>query len=288
MKHPALLTLALALTAGAAMAAAPTGGSDMSWIQGDWKLPGRDGQVLTVSGGTARLSSVDGKAGKAGYAKGDVLVQGLTYESVTQFKDGRRVHAYAGVCRTRTAKGAWSVADCRLRVTLPDQGGAPVLTADPAASLIAGERRAGEVGRERTLAGGPRAAPAAPAPAVAAATPAEAPKDPNDTWARRSLTPEELAAQDASTRQLNADIKARNDAIEARNRKAEADYKAAQAAREAQIKASKAAYAKEMADYQARVAAQEAANAKAQADWEAAVKACKAGDTSKCAQPAPK
>ncbi|WGM38697.1 hypothetical protein [Caulobacter sp. NIBR1757] len=290
MKHPALLTLCLALLAGAAQAAPPTKAGEMV-IEGDWSLPGRAGQVFTVKGGTGRLTAVDAAARKAGYAPGDILVQGLTYDSDTRFKNGDSRIGYIGVCRTRGAKGAWSVADCRLEVTVPADG-KPTLKADPAAVLIAGQR----ADSQPTLAGGPpKAAPPAPAQTSAKATPAKAPAvvaqppaDPNQTWARRTMTPEELAAQDAGTARLNADINARNAAIEARNRKAEADYKAAQAAREAEINANKAAYARQMADYQARVAAQEAANAKARADWEAAVKACKAGDVSKCAQPAPK
>ena len=298
MHRPALATLALSLIAGAALAAPASG--DMVFLQGDWQLPDRQGQVLSISGGTGKLAAVDAAAAKAGYAKGDILVQGLTYESVTRFNDGRRTLSYTGVCRARGAKGAWTVADCRLQVALPSEAGPAVLSATPAFRLIAGQQSSW--GIQPVLAGAPKAkaAPAAAKPKVAEASsqvpkgagnppatppPPAPPEDPNNTWARRNMSPEELAAQDAGTRRLNADINARNAEIEARNRKSDAAFKAAQAARDAEIAANQAAHAREIAAYEARLAAREAAIAQARADWEAAVKACKAGDKTKCAQP---
>jgi hypothetical protein len=295
MHRPALATLALTLIAGAALAAPPSG--DMVFLQGDWQLPGRQGQVLSISGGTGKLAAVDAAAAKAGYAVGDILVQGLTYESVTRFNDGRRTLSYTGVCRSRGDKGAWTVADCLLQVALPGEAGPAVLSATPSFRLIAGQQSSW--GIKPVLAGAPKvkAAPGDARPRVAETSsqvpkapgnppaPPAPPEDPNDTWARRSMSPEELAAQDAGTRRLNADITARNAAIEARNRQSDAAFKAAQAARDAEIAANQAAHAREIAAYEARLAAREAAIAKARADWEAAVKACKAGDKTKCAQP---
>ena len=92
MHRPALATLALSLIAGAALAAPASG--DMVFLQSDWQLPGREGQVLSITGGTGKLAAVDAAAAKAGYARGDILVQGLTYESVTRFTfDGPRFAA---------------------------------------------------------------------------------------------------------------------------------------------------------------------------------------------------
>ncbi|MDB5470191.1 MAG: hypothetical protein JWR84_1751 [Caulobacter sp.] len=287
MDRPALLTLALALTAGAAMAATPV--DRLAPLQGDWP---NGGSVVSIKGSSARVSRLSAEDRKAGYSDGDILVQGLAYQRVETLNNGDKRQTFGGTCRTPTAgrKGTtWVVSDCTLQLTRPKDGGPTRLVAVNGSDLIGGKRGAAPgqqtaVNRSKTEVADARVLPPPPPPPP----PPEPPKDPNDTWSRRTMSAEELAAQDAGTRRLNADINARNAAIEARNKKADADFKAAQAARDAQIKASKAAYAKEMADYQARVAAQEAASAKAQADWQAAVKACKAGDKTQCAQPAPK
>lgn len=284
MHRPTLLTLALALSAGATLAATPV--DRLAPLQGDWP---NGGSVVTIKGGSARVTRLSPEDRKAGYGDGEVLVQGLAYQRTDTLNNGDRRLTFVGTCRTPTAgrKGVtWVVSDCTLQLTQPKDGGGARLVAVNGSDLIGGRRGAiqaaqGKAPRDTTDLAGARGE-------VSPVKVEARPIDPNDTWARRSMSPEELAAQDAGTRQLNADINARNAATEARNRKAEADYKAAVEAREAQLKASKAAYAKEMADYQARVAAQDAANAKARADWEAAVKACKAGDKTKCAQPAPK
>lgn len=284
MHRPALLTLGLALAAGAAVAATPA--DRLGVLQGDWP---NGGSVVTIKGSSARVSRVSPEDRKAGYGDGEILVQGLAYQRTDTLNNGDRRTTFGGTCRTPTVgrKGTtWVVSDCTLQLTQPKDGGAARLTAVNGSDLIGGRRGPAQAAQAQTtrnttdLAG----AKADVSPVEVAAKPL----DPNETWSRRRMTPEELAAQDAGTRRLNADINARNAAIEARNRKAEADFKAAQAAREAEIKANKASYDREMAAYQARVAAQEAANAKAQADWEAAVKACKAGDKSKCAPPAGK
>lgn len=289
MHRPALLTLALAMAAGASVAATPV--DRLGVLQGEW--PG-GGSAVTIKGSSGKVSRLSDADRKAGYAEGDVLVQGLAYLRTDTLNNGDKRLAFAGTCRSPTpGRGAvkWVVSDCTLQLTQPADGGPARLTAVNGSDLIGGRREAARPKAKQTAqtppAFGPDRYDGDGGPKVAATTPPPpaAPADPNETWARRSMSPEELAAQDDGTRRLNADINARNAAIEARNRKAEADYKAAQDARKAQIAASKAAYAKEMADYQARVAAQEAANAKARADWEAAVKACKAGDKTKCAQP---
>lgn len=291
MHRPALLTLALALTAGAALAATPV--DRLAPLQGDWP---NGGSVVTIKGSSAKVSRLAAEDRKAGYGDGDILVQGLAYQRTDTLNNGDKRTTFGGTCRTPTPGRkavTWVVSDCTLQLTQPKDGGGARLTAVNGSDLIGGRREAAKPKQTAQAApafgpdrydgdGGPKVVATAPA------APAAVPADPNDTWARRSMTPEELAAQDDGTRRLNADINARNAATDARNRKADADYKAAVAAREAQIKASKAAYDKEMADYQARVAAQDAANAKARADWEAAVKACKAGDKTKCAQPVAK
>ena len=177
MHRPALATLALSLIAGAALAAPASG--DMVFLQGDWQLPDRQGQVLSISGGTGKLAAVDAAAAKAGYAKGDILVQGLTYESVTRFNDGRRTLSYTGVCRARGAKGAWTVADCRLQVALPSEAGPAVLSATPAFRLIAGQQSSW--GIKPVLAGAPKvkAAPGDARPRVAE-TSSQVPKAPGN------------------------------------------------------------------------------------------------------------
>jgi hypothetical protein len=287
MHRPALLTLALALTAGAAVAATPV--DRLAPLQGEWPS---GGSAVTIKGSSAKVSRLSAEDRKAGYADGEVLVQGLAYQRTDTLNNGDKRTTFAGTCRTPTPgrKGVtWVVSDCTLQLTQPKDGSGARLVAVNGSELIGGRRAAATA--KQTAQAGPASGPdrndgaGGPKVAAAAPPPPAAPVDPSDTWARRSMTPEELAAQDDGTRRLNADINARNAAIDARNKKADADYKAAQDARNAQIAASKAAYAKEMADYQARVAAQEAANAKARADWEAAVKACKAGDKTKCAQP---
>jgi len=264
---------------------------------------------VTIKGSSARVSRLSPEDRKAGYGDGEVLVQGLAYQRTDSLNNGDRRQTFTGTCRTPAVgrkATTWVVSDCTLELTQSPDGAAR-LAAINGSELITGRRAAAQTQAAQPQNAQTQATPSPPKaptprdtsdlaggkpppPKVGEVTakPPEKPADPNDTWARRSMSPEELAAQDAGTARLNADIAARNAAIEARNRKADADFKAAQAAREAQIAAAKAAHAKEMADYQARVAAQEAANARARADWEAAVKACKAGDKSKCAQPAPK
>ncbi len=289
MQRPALLTFALALTAGAAMAATPV--DRLAPLQGDWPS---GGSAVTIKGSSGKVSRLSADDRKAGYADGDVLVQGLAYQRTDTLNNGDKRSTFAGTCRTPTpGRGAtrWVVSDCTLQLTQPSDGGAVRLTAVNGSGLIGGRREGPQAQGSQVQT--PRnttdlAGAKAEVPARAADKPADPPRDPNESWARRTMTPEELAAQDAGTARLNADINARNAAIEARNKKADADFKSAQAARDAEIKANKASYDREMADYQARVAAQEAANARAQADWQAAVKACKAGDRTRCAQPAPK
>jgi len=276
MKHAALLTLALALSAGAVIAATPA--DHLAPLQGYWPS---GGSAVTIKGSSGRISRLSDADRKAGYADGDLLVQGLAYQRTDTLNNGDKRSTFAGTCRTPTpGRGAtrWVVSDCSLQLTLPRDGGPARLVAVNGSGLIGG-RREGQVAEVF----GPDRYEGDGAPVQVATQPADPAKDPGDSWSRRTMSPEELAAQDAGTRRLNADINARNAAIEARNRKADADFKAAQAAREAEIKANKASYDREMAAYQARVAAHDAANAKAQADWEAAVKACKAGDRSKCA-----
>jgi hypothetical protein len=292
MHRPALLTLGpvlgpvlgLVLAAGAAVAATPA--DRLGVLQGDWP---NGGSVVTIKGSSAKVSRVSPEDRKAGYGDGEVLVQGLAYQRTDTLNNGDRRTTFGGTCRTPTVgrKGVtWVVSDCTLQLTQPKDGGGVRLVAVNGSELIGGRRGAAQGGQTQTTRA--TADLAGAKPDVTAVKVEAKPVDPNDTWSRRTMTPEELAAQDAGTRRLNADINARNAAIEARNRKADADYRAAQAAREAEIKANKAAYDRSMADYQARVAAQEAAAAKAQADWEAAVKACKAGDKTKCAQPTTK
>lgn len=278
MKHSALLTVSLALVAGAAMAATPV--DRLAPLQGDWPS---GGSVVTIKGSSGRISRLSDADRKAGYGDGDVLVQGLAYQRTDTLNNGDKRSSFAGTCRTPTpGRGAtkWVVSDCSLQLTSPRDGGGARLVAVNGSGLIGG-RREGPVAEVF----GPDRYDGDGAAVQAATRPADPARDPDDSWSRRTMSPEELAAQDAGTQRLNADVNARNAAIEARNRKADADFKAAQAAREAEVAANKAAYAREMADYQARVAAQDAANAKAQADWEAAVKACKAGDKTKCAKP---
>ncbi|MBI1406867.1 MAG: hypothetical protein GC145_12150 [Caulobacter sp.] len=274
-----LRTVSLLAVGALVMASGAQAAPDaMSLLQGAW--PTESGSVFTVSGTSGKLSKVSATDKASGYSSNDLLVQGLKPVVTTDVKGGGRRVVYSGTCRSPVggkAKGKieWVVSDCELQIIFPADGGSGVrLVSTNGSPLIRGQR----------------AAPApttnsrpAVAKAETAAPPAE-PADPNDTYARRTLTPEELAAQDEATARLNAEVNARNAAAEARDRKRDADYKAAQAAREAEIRANQAAYDRQMADYRARVAASEAAAAKARADWEAAVAACKAGDRSKCAQ----
>ncbi|MBX3481552.1 MAG: hypothetical protein KF842_14245 [Caulobacter sp.] len=271
---PLLAAGALVLATGAQ--AAPDA---MSLLQGAW--PTESGSVFTVSGTSGKLSKVSAADKAGGYTSNDLLVQGLKPVVTTDLKGGGRRVVYSGTCRSPVsgkAKGKvdWVVSDCELQIIFPaDGGGSGVrLVSTNGSPLIRGQREApARIANNRPEA----------APAETAAAP-EQPSDPNDTYARRTMSPEELAAEDAATARLNADVNARNAAAEARDRKRDADYKAAQAAREAEIRANQAAYDRQMADYRARVAASQAAAAKARADWEAAVAACKAGDRSKCAQ----
>ncbi|NBB17593.1 hypothetical protein GVN21_19705 [Caulobacter sp. SLTY] len=280
MRLTACLSAAALLASGLAAAAADLASLDQ--LQGDWAVG--KGSVFTVSGSSGRMSKVSASDRKAGYSEGDLLVQGLTYRGNIELNNGDLRARYTGTCRSPTAgpgKVQWVVSDCELRLILPAKLSADYrLSTENGSPLIASSRSPG--GKTTTAAAPPVnvGLPASPAP-----SPAAVPEDPNNTWARRSMNPDELAAQDAGTARANAQINANNAAVEARNRKAAADYAAAQAAREAKIRADQAAYDKEMADYQARVAATEAANARARAQWEADVAACKAGDRTRCAAP---
>ena len=243
-------------------------------LQGDWSQGGR---VFRVSGTSGRLLSVDAAAGKAGYAPDDVLVQGLTYNSTTDYKNGGRQFRFSGACRLRGPQGGWVSSDCELHFSLPGGGGAAILTSRPGGQLIAGQRGGGGAPPQVEMSGGPVVAVAPPVVDVTAG-------DGSKSWARSQMAPGDLSAQDAATARLNAEAKARATGITADEQKKAADYRAAKAAADAKAKANSDAYARQMADYQASVAAHDAAIAQARADWEAAVKACRAGDQSKCAQ----
>jgi len=90
-------------------------------------------------------------------------------------------------------------------------------------------------------------------------------------------TPEEATAR------LNATVKARVDAAEARDRARDAAYAADLAAYEAQKRADARAYAAAQAEYEAQKAAVEAQRQADLAAWQGRVAACKAGDRSQCA-----
>lgn len=281
MRLTACVSAAVLLASGLAATAADLAGLEQ--IQGDWAVG--KGSVFTISGSSGRLSKVSASDRKAGYAEGDLLVQGLAYRGNIELNNGDTRARYTGTCRSPTAgpgKVQWVVSDCELRLVLPAKASADFrLSTENGSPLIASSR---SPGGKTTTAAAPTQNGALPANSNAGG-PAPAPEDPNNSWARRTMNPDELAAQDAGTARANAQVNANNAAVEARNRKAAADYAAAQAAREAKIRADQAAYDKEMADYQARVAATEAANARARAQWEADVAACKAGDRTKCAAP---
>ena len=138
MKHPALLTLGLALVAGAVMAAEPL--DRLAPLQGDWPS---GGSVVSIKGSSARVTRLSARDRKAGYSDGDMLVQGLAYQRTDVLNNGDRRATYAGVCRTPTAGGGssrWVVSDCTLLLTRPGDGGPPRLTAVNASPLI-GDRR---------------------------------------------------------------------------------------------------------------------------------------------------
>jgi hypothetical protein len=97
----------------------------------------------------------------------------------------------------------------------------------------------------------------------------------DEAVAAKLASAEELADQNRRSEALNAEINAKNRAVEARNA------------------AKRAAFDKALTDYRVTLAAQtqakardQAAYAKAMADWNAAVAACKAGEVSKCDKPA--
>ncbi|RYF91392.1 MAG: hypothetical protein EON95_15115, partial [Caulobacteraceae bacterium] len=121
MHRPALLTLALVLTAGAAVAAAPA--DRLAPLQGDWPS---GGSVVTIQGGSAKVTRLSDADRKAGYGDGDILVQGLAYQRTDTLKNGDSRLTYAGTCRTPTpGRGAtkWVVSDCTLQLTTPADGG---------------------------------------------------------------------------------------------------------------------------------------------------------------------
>jgi hypothetical protein len=282
-----LAVLGACLMLGGAMAADP---EPMAVIQGAWPSgAGATTSVFTVKGASGRLTTVTAADRKAGYSENDVLVQGLAFSKSDAAPDGgRRLH-YTATCRSRDNAGgklSWMVTDCTLTVIVPPRSSqdGQKLRVSGATSLIRGDRTPAVrlAGGEEDGHGGADARTPARTTVLEAA-PAPAPAD-GESWARRNMTPEELAAQDKATNALNADVQARLDAADARDAKKAADFRAAKAAHDAKVKADKAAYDREVADYQARVAANEAANAKARADWQAAVRACKAGDVSQCAK----
>lgn len=276
-RSPMPVTVALVALAALSLAAGARAASSdkMTLLQGDW--PTGTGSVFTVSGTSGRLTRVSADDKASGYSKDDLLVQGLVYARTDALNGGEARAVFTGTCRSPVgrkgkSKVDWVVSDCELRVQLPSdsrKAGAKLVAVN-GSPLISGQRPAS----------------AAPPPVLVSAAVVEAPPaDPNDTTARRAMSPEELAAQDRASEQLNAEVNARNAAAAERDRKRDADYRAAKAAREAEILANQQAHEREMAAYRAKVAAAEAAAAKARADWEAAVAACKAGDKSKCAQP---
>lgn len=98
-----------------------------------------------------------------------------------------------------------------------------------------------------------------------------------------------VAAGDASDA-LNAKVKAKLDAIEARNRAAFqryqtqlADYEAKKAAYEAEKRANEDAYAASLTAHQALVKALEQESAANVAEWEKRVPSCRDGNQSQCA-----
>jgi len=102
-----------------------------------------------------------------------------------------------------------------------------------------------------------------------------------DALAAQLARDAELADQNRRSEALNAEINAKNRAVQARNdatraafAKATTDYNAALAQHGAQVRGIEADAAKAQAAYQ-----------KSMDDWNAAVAACKAGDAAKC-QPA--
>ncbi|MES2034001.1 MAG: hypothetical protein V4466_07485 [Pseudomonadota bacterium] len=87
-----------------------------------------------------------------------------------------------------------------------------------------------------------------------------------------------LETPDEATARLNATVKARIDAADARDRARDAAYAADVAAYEAQKRADAEAFAAAQAEYEAQKAAVEARRAADLAAW----RACKAGDRSQC------
>jgi pyruvate/2-oxoglutarate dehydrogenase complex dihydrolipoamide acyltransferase (E2) component len=281
------MRLTASLSAVLLLAAVSASAADLAKLdvlQGDWTVG--KGSVFTVSGSSGRLSKVSAADRKAGYADGEILVQGLTYRGNIELNNGDIRARFTGTCRSPTiaaGKVQWVVSDCELRLVLPAKLGSDYrLSTQNGSPLIASSRSPG--GRSTASAPtAPTQSVALPSPTAAPAPPA--PEDPNNSWARRNMDPAELAAQDEATARANAAISANNAAVEARNRKAAADHAAAEAARAAKIRADQEAHDAEMAAYRARVAAVEAANARARAQWEADVAACKAGDRTRCAAP---
>jgi hypothetical protein len=270
---PVLALSAAILTSAALVAGAQAqGASSLSAIQGDW--PTESGSIFTISGTSGRLSKVSKADRASGYGSDEILIQGLKAAGGANLRDGARRESFSGTCRSPVAgkgKVQWLVSDCQVQVIIPADGaaGGLRLTSTNGSPLIGGRR-----------------SPAAAAPAPAATVDlagAEPVVDSEVSTARRAMSPEDLAAQDAATARLNADVNARNAAAEARDKARAAEFQAAQAARDAEARANAAAYDREMAAYRARVQAVEAENARKKAEWEAAVAACKAGDVSKCA-----
>jgi hypothetical protein len=119
--------------------------------------------------------------------------------------------------------------------------------------------------------------------AATSAAPARAPPTSDDALAAKLAGAAELADQNRRSEALNAEVNAKNRAVDALNgatraafEKAMADYKAALARHDTQVKAMVADAAKVQTAYQQQMD-----------EWRAAVAACKAGDVSKCQVPAP-
>jgi len=271
---PAVAVSAAILTSGLMIAGAQAqSASPLSAIQGDW--PTESGSVFTISGTSGRLSKVSKADSASGYGRDEILIQGLKAAGSANLRDGARRESFSGTCRSPVAgkgKVQWLVSDCQVQLIVPADGaaGGLRLTSTNGSPLIGGRR-------------GPAASALAAPVAPVDLAGAEPTVDPEVSTARRAMSPEDLAAQDAATARLNADVNARNAAAEARDKARAAEFQAAQAARDAEARANAAAYDREMAAYRARVQAVEAENARKKAEWEAAVAACKAGDVSKCA-----
>ena len=122
MKHAALLTLGLALAAGAAVAATPV--DRLAPLQGDWR---NGGSTVTIKGSSARVTRLSAEDRKAGYGDGEILVQGLAWQRTDSLNNGERRLTFAGTCRTPTVgrkATTWVVSDCTLELTQSPDGAA--------------------------------------------------------------------------------------------------------------------------------------------------------------------